>query len=178
LETLETRLIGALLPYTGASEPSWGAFPDGASFNRADYPSWWDWIENSSGNLVSQGSKTAGNYGTGNGSTTFTVPNLAAANRYIRHADGSTLACGALQNDGAPNITGHCGPFLRSGASLAGALSHPNIATEAIKGATTGQLSTVSLDASASDSRYGAASEIRPITVAYPFVILHGGLGA
>lgn len=182
-------LIGAMIPYTGDTEPNFGAFPDGAELNRADYPSWWDWISNTSGNLAaSEGAKTDGQYGPGDGSTTFTIPDLASANRYIRMADGTTLACGDLQADGAPNIEGtilirptNTGDG-RSVITASGAFSHnvPGAGSNAGFGSTgtSFEVQTVSLDASDSNAKYGAASEIRPISVAYPFVIVHGGLGA
>jgi microcystin-dependent protein len=46
---------------------------NGAALTRLSYPELWTYAQ-ASGNLVAQGSKQAGNFGTGDGSTTFTLP--------------------------------------------------------------------------------------------------------
>ncbi|ODA67686.1 hypothetical protein A7A08_01721 [Methyloligella halotolerans] len=181
IEALAARFIGALLPFTGDEEPEWGVFPDGAEYDREDYPSWWEWIQTSGNLAASQGTKTAGEYGPGDGSTTFTVPDLASSKRFVRMADGSTLLCGAIQADGAPDITGQ----LQEGSDRVainggtGAFSKAGPSSHAGDiGASGSRQENTNFAASASNAKYGAASEIRPISVAYPYVIVHGGLGA
>ena len=178
--TIDIVPIGALVALTGSAEPWWGAFPDGATYNRADYPSWWDWISNESGNLAaSEGAKTDGEYGPGDGSTTFTIPDLASANRYIRMADGSTLVCGDLQADAAPDITGSFETNRAHVLSPTGAFTVSGSLAFNTNGTATGASTYIaSFAASNSNAKYGGASEIRPISVAYPFVIVHGGKGS
>jgi microcystin-dependent protein len=68
-----TALVGmvGMFPANAVSAP-WLKL-NGASLSRTTYPELWAYAQ-ASGNLVAQGSKQAGNFGTGDGSTTFTLP--------------------------------------------------------------------------------------------------------
>lgn len=76
LGALDGVPIGSLTFFTGSAAPTNWVFANGASLSRAAYPEYWGWVQ-ASGNLAAtEGAKTLGQYGPGNGSTTFTVPNL------------------------------------------------------------------------------------------------------
>lgn len=99
-------------------------------------------------------------HGSGDGSTTFNLPNLA--NRFV---EGTTSigSVGTFKSAGLPNITGsHNGtPWISqaSGAfSTGGSSTIPN-------GNSTGQ-NFVNFNASSSSSIYGAASTVQPPSIA------------
>lgn len=58
------------LPTQAATAPPGTVLLDGSTLQRADYPDLWAWVQRS-------GAIYPGGYGAGNGTTTFTVPNLA-----------------------------------------------------------------------------------------------------
>lgn len=67
---------GAMITMTSNSAPSGYLKANGASVSRATYAALWAFAQ-ASGNLaLTQGSKTAGQYGPGDGATTFTIPDL------------------------------------------------------------------------------------------------------
>lgn len=69
--------VGMIAPFPANTvSPGWLAL-NGQAVNRADEPDLWAYAQ-VSGNLVAQGSKEAGNFGDGNGTTTFTLPDYRA----------------------------------------------------------------------------------------------------
>lgn len=76
--------VGALEYFPGTAAPPGWLKANGGSVLRADYPALWAYAQ-ASGNLVAQGSKALGNFGTGNGTTTFTLPDYRA--EFIRGWD-------------------------------------------------------------------------------------------
>lgn len=100
------------------------------------------------------------NFGSGNGSTTFTLPNLSG--RFIEGTT-STGSVGNTYSAGLPNITGyHDGtPWVSrvSGAySIAGRSTIPN-------GSSTGNVA-VNFDASNASGVYGSSSTVQPPSIA------------
>lgn len=87
--------IGSLLWVTGTSAPAGYVAANGQLLDRATYPALWAYA-NSSGNIVADGSWTKGKYSTGNGTTSFRVPDLR--DRYIRGASG-TRPVGLVEED-------------------------------------------------------------------------------
>ncbi len=168
LAALESRRVGEFFWWPGDTPPSYALEWDGSAVSRTTYARLWAWVQ-SSGNLAaSEGAKLDGEFGPGDGSTTFTLPDLVTNNRFIRAAG----TVGAEQNDGAPNITGNLriagatGPMwddvtaVVSGAFTKSASANwcPNIVNSPGR--------ELGFDASVSNAKYGAASEIRPTNVA------------
>lgn len=98
LADVESRLLARLSRRpTGDVELAFRATPkpgtlflQGQTLNRADYPALWAWAQES-------GSVVAGGYGAGNGTTTFTLPNMQG--RVLMGAGtlgADTYALGAL----------------------------------------------------------------------------------
>lgn len=84
---VEQTLIppGTMLPYTVNSgvSPTGYVFANGQTLSRSDHLSLWAAVSAGDNLAASEGVKTAGQYGPGNGTTTFTVPNLYADDGYF-----------------------------------------------------------------------------------------------
>ena len=100
--------VGAGFVIFADSPPAGMLELDGAELSRATYAALWTHAQ-SGGNLVAQGSKQAGNFGNGDGSTTFTLPDLRG--EFLRGWDhgrgvdtGRTI--GSSQLDQMQRITG------------------------------------------------------------------------
>jgi phage-related tail fiber protein len=76
--------VGAIEAFPATAAPPGWIKANGATINRGDYPALWAYAQ-ASGNLVAQGSKQAGNFGTGDGVSTFSVPDLRAT--FVRGLD-------------------------------------------------------------------------------------------
>jgi phage-related tail fiber protein len=68
-------ITGAVVFYPATTAPPLWLKANGAAISRTTYAALWAYAQ-ASGNLVAQGSKQAGNFGEGDGSTTFTLPDL------------------------------------------------------------------------------------------------------
>ena len=106
-------------------------------------------------------------YGSGNGSTTFNLPNL-----HHKFIEGTTTSSevGKSVAAGLPNITGQvnlCGAW--GGVSNAGALSKRGSTGAPTGGAQNGV--NVYFDASASRSTYGSSSTVQPSSIRGLFCI-------
>ena len=104
-------------------------------------------------------------YGSGDGSTTFNLPNLT--DRFLQ---GSTTS-GTVKNAGLPNITGAFGLDNNSGASVSSFFTRdgafyttPNYSTLARIAEFAGQAGNagISFDASRSSSIYGSSPTVQP----------------
>ena len=166
---------GTILDYTGLVAPDGYIIANGAELSRTTFSKLWSWA--TANNLVvdqsSVPSTAHGYYGTGNGSTTFTIPDLRGVFR--RSADlasgrGGTDARG-YQGDGLPNITGtataignSCG-FPRSSAVFTGAFYNAGTLSEAFSVSSGGDGAIFAIDASRSNSIYGKSSYVQPKSV-------------
>lgn len=101
------------------------------------------------------------NFGVGNGSTTFTLPNLSG--RFIEGTT-STGSVGNTYSAGLPNITGKFGASKADSQVISGAFSNTGYLT----GADGKQSSAVqfSFTASSSDSTFGRSSGVQPPAIA------------
>lgn len=101
---------GTILDYTGTVAPDGYIIANGAELSRSTFSQLFQWaVANSLIKDQSTIPTTAhGYYGTGNGSTTFTIPDLRGV--FKRNADLASNRGGAdvgiYQSDGLPNITG------------------------------------------------------------------------
>ena len=101
---------GTILNYTGANVPDGYIIPNGAEISRTTFAQLYQWAV--ANNLIKEQSEIPTTphayYGSGDGSTTFTLPDLRGV--FARYADlasnrgGANL--GVYQVDGLPNITG------------------------------------------------------------------------
>ena len=104
-------------------------------------------------------------YGSGDGSTTFNLPNLT--DRFLQ---GSTTS-GTVKNAGLPNITGAFGLDNEGGASISSFFARPGAIYTTPNYSTKNRLPThdgqsgnagISFDASRSSSIYGSSSTVQP----------------
>lgn len=114
------------------------------------------------------------NFGTGDGSTTFNVPDYRGC--FLRGLGGdSSLDMYTKQPMAAPNITGSLKNNKNDFDSASGALSltgEGSILYFSANGSSRwGNYGTVGLSAANSNSVYGAANEIRPVNFAINFFI-------
>jgi len=143
----------------GSTCPAYSLKADGSLVSRTTYSRLWNAVS-----AIAQASPDAADYGTGDGSTTFRLPDLTTGSQFIRAG-----TFGTAQASGAPNITGDLTTATnrRVFTSGTGAFSL-NTATNASGTSTTNSAAAnVNFNASSSNSIYGAATEIRPPNVAW-----------
>lgn len=167
---------GVIMSHTGTSAPAGWVLANGAALSRSTFPNLWAFVQ-SSGNLAaSEGAKQAGQYGPGDGSTTFTVPNLYADGGYFIRPMTSGRGIGTVQADDFKSHA-HSGTISPSGSH---SHQYPGPATiEPIGGSRpsgrggSGSLSTTSVGNHVHSVTIGSTggSETRPKNIAYPFII-------
>ena len=171
IDRLETLQIGAILNGYTIFDNCIVAF--GGEFNRADYPKLWAYLQ-ANPSLVKTEAEWAtesttnggicGFFSSGNGTTTFRVPNLDKA--FLR-PDNRDIA--SYQGDAIRNITGSTSPFYNATpvVSNTGAIvSAPYGSTPAkvgAQGADTGSNSSITFNAS---RVVPTANENRPKNIA------------
>lgn len=168
---------GALIPLTGSVVPASWVIANGQTLLRATYPTYWTWIQ-ASGNLAAtEGAKTAGQYGPGDGSTTFTVPNLYADNGYFIRPMASGRTIGSVQADEI-KAHNHTGTALPAGShrhgyiGSAGNTVRPNGSNSEVPtpvGATETDFAGEHPHTLAINNTGG--TETRPKNIAYPVLI-------
>lgn len=161
---------GTILDYTGLVAPDGYIIANGAELSRATFSQLWNWAV--SNNLVvnqsSIPSTAHGYYGTGDGSTTFTIPDLRGV--FKRSADLASNRGGAdareYQADGLPNITGN---LNLSRAFYNGASGAFSIGTQTTKAETDAHsfinYNNATFNASKSNAIYGKSSYVQPKSV-------------
>src|SRR5690606_33330868 len=78
------RRVGEFFWYFGEDPPPYALVCDGSTISRTTYADLWAFAQ-ASGNLApSEVSKQAGQFGPGNGSSTFTLPDLVSGGEFIR----------------------------------------------------------------------------------------------
>ena len=157
---------GTILDYTGPTAPDGYIVANGAELSRTQFSKLYNWAL-SNGLIKDQSAipTTAhGFYGTGDGSTTFTIPDLRGV--FKRNADlasnrgGSNL--GEYQADGLPNITGEFGSgetYYGAGAFYQNGDISGGTAVGGVKD------SKISFNASRSNSIYGNSNQVQPKSV-------------
>ena len=159
-EFVDTIPTGTILPFAGKSIPSGFLACSGAAVSRTTYAA-----------LFSAVGTT---YGSGNGSSTFNLPNVES-NKFLQ---GNSTP-GTVKTAGLPNITGVA--YAASGYGFFRKDSNSNRSGAFIKGAAANNLegggySNIStnylgFDASASNSIYGASKTVQPPAVTVRFII-------
>lgn len=143
---------GLILPYGGSTAPTGYMLCDGSAISRETYSALFTAI----GTV----------FGTGDGSTTFNIPDLRG--KFIRGLGGDSGLLGAAQAEGLPNITGSFGPISSNDFYASGAFAKGSATDGAGDG---GSDFRVSLDASRSSAIYGASSHVTPVNMAVNFII-------
>ena len=156
--------MGAVIAYPGnGAAPDGWLLCDGSAINRGTYSSLFSVIGTT--------------YGTGDGSTTFALPNLID-----KFVEGSATA-GTVKAAGLPDITGAFNIRMSNAARMLtvpeGAFSQENITVNAYKGWNSGttDLTTInrfSFNASDSSSIYGASITVQPPAVTMRYLIYTG----
>ena len=166
---------GTILDYTGESAPDGYIIANGAELSRETFRQLYQWAV-ANDLVIDQANipTTAhGYYGTGDGSTTFTIPDLRGV--FKRCADLASNRGGAgtgeYQPDGLPNIKGtataiggSCG-FPRSTATFTGAFYNSKTLAEAFSVSSGGDGATFAMDASRYNKIYGASAYVQPKSV-------------
>lgn len=101
----DASLIGRITQGPYSTIPANCLALEGALYNRADYPALWAYIE--ANYLIVADALAAfspGAFTSGDGATTFRLPNLTGL--FVRGAGGNASPLGALQGDAIRNITG------------------------------------------------------------------------
>lgn len=164
--------IGTQHVNTGRVLPPGYIWAHGGSFSRSQYPELWTWIQ-ASGNLAStQAAKTAGQYGPGNGTSTFTVPDLREY--FVRSSTvGNT---GRVQSDELRSH-GHSATTSPSGAHTHDyqVVRDFGTSTRAVMGSGSVQGSSPTLTAGVHTHPVNinntGGAETRPMNISYPFMI-------
>ena len=163
---------GTILDYTGTVAPDGYIIANGAELSRSTFSQLFQWaVANNLMKAQSSIPTTAhAYYGTGDGKTTFTIPDLRGV--FKRNADLASKRGGAnlgvYQADGLPNITGKfkCNDITDNVTTptTSGALyaTHDG-ARDAANGQNTGW--SINFDASKSNAIYGKSSYVQPKSV-------------
>lgn len=163
---------GTILNYTSDRIPDGYIIANGAEISRKDFSQLYQWaLANDLIKPQSEIPSTAhGYYGSGDGSTTFTIPDLRGVfSRYTDLSSGRDGAnVGEYQDDGLPNITGvmtsHGGG---EGLSKGGAFSESSNFGWPFAHTNNPQASGLNIDfkASNSNSIYGKSTSVQPKSV-------------
>lgn len=106
----KTVPIGSIMDYTGTQAPDGFIIANGAELSRDTFSDLYTWAVTN--NLIKEQSEIPTTahayYGTGNGTTTFTIPDLRGVFRRGAdlQSDRGATTVGAYQPDGLPNIQG------------------------------------------------------------------------
>jgi|GEM_PF-6838398 len=90
---------GAIMFMAGASVPTGWLVMNGQAVSRSTYAGLYAFAASSGNMAASEGVKTHGQFGPGDGSTTFTLPNLYADNGYFIRPVSSGRGIGTVQAD-------------------------------------------------------------------------------
>lgn len=134
---------------------------NGATVNRADYPRLVKWINDNNLWTDDTGSNL-GLFGKGNGSTTFVLPNLIWRMMQLSDTAGKTIKAGL------PNISG--GTSMAAWNNPWGGAFYIDSATKtgiAYVDDAAGSKDTVAINASKSNSIYGASNTVQPPAITY-----------
>lgn len=162
------ELIGSIAAFAGSSLPSGWLLCDGSAVSRTTYSALFSAVETT--------------YGTGDGSTTFNVPNLV--DKFI---EGAATA-GTVKAAGLPNITGNTMLHGAGGGSLFytatgvmygdyGSDSQYRSQAELTIRSGAPSIGRILIDASRSSSIYGNSSTVQPPALTMRYAIYTGNVG-
>lgn len=151
--------VGVVQAFAGPTTPQGWLLCDGSAVSRTDYADLFAVIGTT--------------FGTGDGSTTFNLPNLVD-----KFVEGSSTA-GTVKNAGLPNVTGTFKLRLANNADImpsdtTGAFSKTSTWGYMSSGQVTGTASNpgqITMDASSSNSIYGNSATVQPPAVTMRYII-------
>ncbi len=146
--------VGVVLPYVSNIIPSGYLLCDGQAVSRTTYAELFNIIGIT--------------YGSGDGSTTFNVPNLK--DKFIEGA--GTNALGTEMGAGLPNITGKFYHDLNARVGLSGAFtSYASTGLQNLANDTPKNSGLITFDASKSNSIYGNSDTVQPPAICLNYII-------
>lgn len=172
--SLNASSIGTVFYHSAATTPSGGfLIPNGTLVSRTAYPWLWDYAQQS-GMLVDEASRTGfeGCFTTGDGSTTFRIPDLRGM--FLRSFDSGggvdiSRVSGTSQGDAIRNITGSLTIDWAVITSSSGVFSVGGVYPVSVGGASSGnQARTANFSVS---NVVPTASENRPKNISLPIFI-------
>lgn len=168
---------GSIQSYTISSTtaPAGWVFANGQTLSRATFPRLWDAVQSGNNLAASEVSKQAGQYGPGNGTTTFTVPNLTTGNGQFIRSTMTGRGIGTVQPDDLKSHT-HSGTTEGGGEHnhtyQRGAAGFGDVGAGSYTGsAGTYSTSTAPNHTHTFTTNSTGGTETRPNNVAYPFII-------
>lgn len=169
---------GTILDYTGLNAPDGYLIANGAEISRTTFSQLYQWAV-ANGLIVPQENipTTAhGYFGSGDGSTTFTIPDLRGV--FKRSADLASNRGGSdartYQDSGSPNITawfnllGDDSAVAKSGGASGAVYFNTRGSGQVFEntgGQTSTQVTGINFDASRSSGVYGRSGDVRPRSV-------------
>lgn len=151
--------VGIILPFAGNGNiPSGYLLCDGAAYSRTAFPDLFAAIGT--------------DYGSGDGSTTFNVPDSNQAKRFLQ----GDVTAGTVKNAGLPNITGDArlsygyDVGVVSAIGAFGASNDTTLRTASTTGTASGK-NHVTFDASASNPIYGNSTTVQPNALTTRYII-------
>ena len=149
-------VVGAVVAFAGRTTPQGWLLCDGSAVSRTDYAALYAVIGTT--------------YGTGDGSTTFNLPNLT--DRFIQ-GNGTV---GTVKNAGLPNITGSYIIELYNPSNVSQGAYNVTPAPDEDEHRTSQRGSnmrwaTVNFDASRSNAIYGASNTVQPPALTMRYII-------
>lgn len=152
-------VVGAVVAFAGSTSPDGWLLCDGSAVSRTDY--------------VALFAVIGTTYGSGDGSTTFNLPNLT--DKFIQ---GNSTS-GTVKNAGLPNITGSIQSRFDNGGYYTGFLSNNGAfyadgaegETAARGTGSSGGGKVLRIDASRSSSIYGSSTTVQPPALTMRYII-------
>lgn len=155
LDLLKTLIpTGCVQAFAGATTPQGWLLCDGSAVSRTDYADLYAVIGDT--------------YGSGDGSTTFNLPNLVD-----KFVEGSATS-GTVKSAGLPNITGKFyDPCVgQNGTQTNGAFNwNAYTLSRNVSSGTSAGFGTLDFDASQSNSIYGNSTTVQPPAVTMRYII-------
>lgn len=171
---------GIMLPYTISSSaaPAGFLFANGQAVSRATFAALWAAVSGGNNLAATEEAKTAGQYGPGDGSTTFTLPNVYADNGYFIRPISSGRTIGTVQADELKSH-GHTATFAGTPVPPHGhSYQVWSGGGNAIGGGVQGSSSTDTTGSAGGHTPAGTVTvnstggtETRPKNIAYPVII-------
>ena len=178
IASIVTVPTGIIVPMTSTVVPPGWLVVNGQSVTRAAYPSLWAHAQASGLLAATEGAKTHGQFGPGNGTTTFSLPNVAVDDGYFIRPTSAGRVIGTIQAD---DIRSHTHT-----ATFAGVAVPPHSHTYATArggggfdyGGGIQSTAVGSTDPAGGHTPSGSVtvnafggSETRPKNIAYPYII-------
>lgn len=166
---------GMMVPYSGMTTPTGWLVVNGQEVSRTTHAALYAHALASGNMAATQGAKTHGQFGPGNGTTTFTLPNLYADDGYFIRPMASGRTIGSVQADELKSHQ-HTGSTSASGDHVHGGVLRLGNGGSGDAGASLYRGSVGTTD-SAGAHTHGVTinatggTETRPKNIAYPVIM-------